>query len=209
MKKIHILLILLFGMIVNSDGQTKVAGEYYLRGITEVGSGFLLNPDSTFQFFFSYGALDREGSGTWVLKGKEIIFNSRKRPDHDFALSNSKKEDDNFITIRITDNNSLLLRYVYAKMEFTDTIMEGMTNELGEIKFPKKELKNLSLIFQFCAEKISVFDLNKDHNHFEFRFEPWVAEYFFSDFHLKLEGKDLKGKHPLLDEKEYLFIKSK
>jgi len=196
-------------MIVNAEGQTIVAGEYYLRGVTEVGSGFLLKPDSTFQFFFSYGALDREGSGTWVLKDKWITFNSRKRPDHDFALNSSKKVDDNFITVRITDNNTLLLRYVYAKMEFTDTIMEGMTNEQGGVQFPKKEIKSLSLIFQFCPEKISVFDLNKEHNYFEFRFEPWLAEYFFSDYHLKLEGKDLKGKHPLLDEKEYLFINSK
>ena len=196
-------------MSVNVEAQNTVAGEYYLRGVTEVGSGFLLKPDSTFQFFFSYGALDREGSGTWQLKDKGIILNSRKRPDHDFALISSKKMDDNFVTIRITDNNSLLLRYVYAKMEFADTVMEGMTNEKGELQFPRKEIKKLSLIFQFCPEKISVFDLDKEHNYFEFRFEPWIAEYFFSDFHLRIDGKDLKGKHPLLDEKEYMFVKTK
>jgi hypothetical protein len=196
-------------MIANADGQTTVAGEYYLRGVTEVGSGFLLMPDSTFQFFFSYGALDREGSGTWALKDKRITLNSRRRPDHDFALTNSKKSDANFISIRITDNNTQLLRYVYAKMEFTDTIMEGMTDQQGEVRFPKREVKNLSLVFQFCPEKISVFDLNKEHDHFEFRFEPWLAEYFFADFQLKLEGNDLKGRHPLLDEREYLFIKTK
>jgi len=192
-----------------SATQTTVAGEYYLRGVTEVGSGFLLKPDSTFQFFFSYGALDRGGSGTWQLKGKEIIFNSRVRPDHDFALIKSKTTNDHFITVRIIDSNSLLLRYVYAKMEFEDTSVEEMTNNEGEIQFPKREIKRLSLIFQFCPEKISVFNLDKGHNYFEFGFEPWLAEYFFSDFHLRLEGKDMKGKHPLLDEKEYLFIKAK
>ena len=185
------------------------AGEYYLRGVTEVGSGFLLKPDSTFQFFFSYGALDREGSGTWRIKEKEIVFNSRKRPDHDFALINSKKTSDDFVTVRITDSNSLLLRYVYAKMEFSDTSIDEKTNNEGAIQFPKGEIKRLSLIFQFCPEKISVFNLNKEHNYFEFRFEPWLAEYFFTDFHLKLAGKDMKGKHPLLDEKEYFFIKAK
>ena len=192
-----------------SVAQAPVTGEYYLRGVTEVGSGFLLKPDSTFQFFFSYGALDREGSGTYQLKEKEIIFNSRKRPDHDFALIKSNKTNDKFITVRITDSNSLLLRYVYAKMEFADTSVEEMTNNEGEIQFPKREIKKIFLIFQFCPEKISVFNIDNGHNYFEFRFEPWLAEYFFSDFHLRLEGKDMKGKHPLLDEKEYLFIKSK
>jgi len=196
-------------MSINTGAQPTVAGEYYLRGVMEVASGFLLKPDSTFQFFFSYGALDREGSGQWELKNKEVIFNRGKRPDLDFTLINSKKVDNNFITIRITDNNSLLLRYVYVKIKFTDTIMEGITNEQGEIKFPQKQVENLSLIFQFCPEKTSVFNLNKEHNYFEFRFEPWIAEYFFFDFHLRPEGDDLKGKHPLLDDKEYLFKKSK
>ncbi len=209
MKWNCLILYLLVTMNEQSVAQATVAGEYYLRGVTEVGSGFLLKPDSTFQFFFSYGALDREGSGTWQLKDKEIILNSRKRPEHDFALITSKRTGDDFITVRIVDSNSLLLRYVFAKLDFADTVVEEMTNNKGEIRFPKKEIKKLSLIFQFCPEKISEFNLDREHNYFEFRFEPWLAEYFFSDFHLKLDGKDMKGKHPMLDEKEYSFIKTK
>lgn len=104
---------------------------------------------------------------------------------------------------------NLLQRYVYAKLKFSDTVMEAMTDQQGEIKFPRKTMENLSLQFQFCPEKISVFELKKEHNYFEFRFEPWIVEYFFSDHHLTVDAKDLKGKHPLLDEKEYRFIKSK
>ena len=189
--------------------QSTIPGEYYLRGVTEVGSGFLIKPDSTFEFFFSYGALDRMGSGKWTAKGNEIILDSKPRPAHDFALINSKTVAGDFITIKITDNNELLQRYVYAKLKFADTVMEDMANQKGVIKFPRKTIENLSLQFQFCPEKTSVFELNKDHNYFEFRFEPWIVEYFFNDFHLTIDGKDLKGKHPLLDEKEYRFIKSK
>ena len=196
-------------MAAGIHAQSAIPGEYYLRGVTEVGSGFLIKPDSTFEFFFSYGALDRMGSGKWNAKGKEIILNSKPRPLHDFALISSKTTKDDFITVRIKDNNELLQRYVYTKLKFTDTVMEGMTNEKGEIKFPRKTIERLSLQFEFSPEKTSVFDLDKEHNYFEFRFEPWIAEYFFSDFHLTIDGKDLKGKHPLLDEKEYLFVKSK
>jgi hypothetical protein len=71
-------------------------------------------------------------------KGKEIILNSKPRPLHDFALISSKTTKDDFITVRIKDNNELLQRYVYTKLKFTDTVMEGMTNEKGEIKFPGK-----------------------------------------------------------------------
>jgi hypothetical protein len=35
------------------------AGQYYLEGVREVGSGFHFNSNKTFDFFFSYGAIDR------------------------------------------------------------------------------------------------------------------------------------------------------
>jgi hypothetical protein len=196
-------------MATDIQAQSAIPGEYYLRGVTEVGSGFLIKPDSTFEFFFSYGALDRMGSGKWIVKGNEIILNSRPRPAHDFALVSSKTVQDDFITIKITDNNELLQRYVYARLKFADTVMEDMADQKGEIRFPRKAMETLSLQFQFCPEKTSVFELSKEHNYFGFRFEPWIAEYFFTDLHLTIDGKDLKGKHPLLDDKEYRFVKSK
>src|SRR5450432_943541 len=61
-------------------------GEYYLQGVMETASGFLLKPDSSFQFFFSYGALDRHGSGKWAVKENKLILNSAARPEYDFAL---------------------------------------------------------------------------------------------------------------------------
>ncbi len=42
-----------------------VEGIYYLENVMETASGFKLNEDNTFEFFFSQGALDRTGSGTW------------------------------------------------------------------------------------------------------------------------------------------------
>jgi hypothetical protein len=53
MKWSILIFYLLFRMNEKSGAQAPVTGEYYLRGVTEVGSGFLLKPDSTFSFFFS------------------------------------------------------------------------------------------------------------------------------------------------------------
>jgi hypothetical protein len=207
-KKIIYFLVVL-NMAIETQAQSAITGEYYLRGVMETASGFLLKPDSTFEFFFSYGALDRGGSGKWTIKGNEIVLNSKSKPVHDFALVDSKAIKDDSITIKITDDNIFLVRYVSARLRFADAQLEAMSNEKGEIKFPTTETKTLSLVFEFCPEKISLFELDKSHNYFEFRFEPWITEFFFTDFHLKLDGKDLKGKHPLLDDKEYRFEKRK
>jgi len=207
-KKIYLFLFLM-SPGQSLQAQSAIPGEYYLRGVTEVASGFLFKPDSTFEFFFSYGALDRMGSGKWAAKGNEIILNSKPRPIHDFALISSKSSADDFITIKITDKNELLQRYVYAKIKYMDTVLAGMTNEKGEVQFPRKPMQDISLQFEFCPEKTSVFVPADNHNYFEFRFEPWIVEYFFTNFHLTVDGKDLRGKHPLLDDKEYLFERRK
>ncbi|MFC3531090.1 ankyrin repeat domain-containing protein [Vogesella facilis] len=54
----------------------KLAGNYYLRGVTEVGSQLRLNADASFSFMLAYGALDQAASGQWRLQGGEVQFQS-------------------------------------------------------------------------------------------------------------------------------------
>ena len=42
-----------------------LAGEYRLEGVMETGSGLLLRADGSFEWFFSYGALDLAARGRW------------------------------------------------------------------------------------------------------------------------------------------------
>ena len=57
-----------------------MAGEYSLTGVMETASGIQLNKDSTFQFYFSYGALDREGQGKWSVTCKQYYFKQQALP---------------------------------------------------------------------------------------------------------------------------------
>src|SRR5215831_8423666 len=97
-----ILLILTISANMNAQA---IAGEYYMQGVMETASGFKLDKDSTFQFFFSYGALDRFGSGKWSFHDNKIILNSKPYPGRDFKLVNSTKNSQNFITVKIEDSN--------------------------------------------------------------------------------------------------------
>lgn len=94
MEKLVTIILLVISMHSNSqESSISVTGEYYLRGVMETASGFKLNQDSTFQFFFSYGALDRYGSGTWTHTNNKIIFNSIKQHEADFAIIQSQKQE--------------------------------------------------------------------------------------------------------------------
>ena len=183
-------------------------GEYYLRGVMETASGFKLNEDSTFEFFFSYGALDRSGSGAWKQEGNNIIFNS-KPGSKGFAFINSNRVDDDKLTIKITEANPSLRSHVYAVLKSGAKQSDGMADKSGIIDFPKQPADSIMLILEFCPEKIFVFsNNNKLHNNFEFRFEKDMMEVFFDHLVLTLNDEGLEGQHPLLKEGAYHFKKN-
>lgn len=185
-----------------------ITGEYYLRGVMETASGFKLNPDSNFEFFFSYGALDRSGSGIWRREGHSVIFNSAPAPGQNFALTKSVATAEESTVIRIKDPNSIFLSSVFAIIKSADRQEEAMSNREGEIWFPKMPVDSITLYFEFSPERPSVFvPQNKSDNLFEFRFEPWVMEVYFNNFSLQLENNRLKGSHPLLKKGEYEFTR--
>ena len=186
-----------------------VTGEYYLKGVMETASGFKLNEDSTFDFFFSYGALDRTGSGKWQQQGNKVIFNSINNKTKEFSLLNSKIEQSDKVVIKIMDANPSLRSHVYAILVSGDTKTEGMTNSKGEISFPRQEVDHIQLVLEFCPEKTFIFNNSlKLHNYFEFKIEKGIMEVFFDQLTLTLNEEGFEGQHPLLKPGTYRFKKN-
>jgi hypothetical protein len=193
-----------------SYSQSKVttpAGVYNLQGVREMASGFELDEDSTFKFYFSYGALDRYGSGRWHMLDSSIVFNSTVVKERDFKLVNSVAIKGNQSIIQIKDKNKFFYRYVYCRVKTAkgDTIL-GADNE-GRIKLPFK-VDSVDLLFEFCPEKNSRFAISKSiPKVYTFQFEPWITELFFKDFTLLYKHDQLEGKHPLLTGIQHVFVK--
>jgi len=211
MKKATLLILsvsIYYHMLAQNTSQ-RVAGEYYLNGVMETASGFRINPDGTFEFFFSQGALDRQGKGKYKVEGDSIIFTSDTIPAKDFALVSSKKQPGNNTVIRIADPNENILRYVFVRVKSGATTKDGFVDQQGYFNYQGNQPDSIDMLFEFCPEKISSFAVNnKEHNYFEFRFEPWLFEYFFNNFTLDITADGLKGRHPLLEGNEYSYTKS-
>ena len=186
----------------------NITGEYYLSVVMETASGFQLSADSSFQFFFSYGALDRYGKGKWTLqKDSVIVFNSDKRPPLDFKLEKHETTKEDNITIQIDDANKNILRYVQGFIKTKSGAEPFEMNNNGVVQIKNQQVDSVALIFTLCPDRYSVFPVTNENNYFVFRFEPWIAEVFFENFTLKYADNTLTGKHPLLEEKEYTYEK--
>lgn len=210
MKKISLLLLSLsiFYAMKAQIASKSPAGEYALTGVMETASGFVLKEDSTFEFFFSQGALDRYGKGRYTVKGSSIVFNSEPPPGQDYELVSSRKQPGNNIIIQVKEQNRNLLRYIYSRIKSGKETKEGMANSDGYAQYEISKPDTIELMFEFCPEKIAVFPItNKDHNYFEFKFNPWLFDYFFNNFTLELAEGELKGRHPLLEGKEFSYTK--
>ncbi len=183
-------------------------GEYYLHGVMEVGSGFSFKTDHTFEFFFAYGALDRDGKGTWQQHGDSIILNSAKKPPQDYKLKQYKNTGSKMITIIVKDKNTMLLRNIYAEVKCADTTYRDQSDENGTFKFNKCKPEQIILVHEFFHERYSVFDVKDPAaDYYEFTIEPWISEVAFQNVVLKFKDRQLTGPHPLLEEKNYTYIK--
>ena len=185
----------------------ELAGEYYLQGVREMASGFMLKEDNTFQFFFSYGALDRHGSGRWEAKNDVLFFNSDSIPADGFVLVGSSKEDHPFINVQLEGNDPMTNAYTHVSLqEGAEGSWQNM-NQRGEVQFPPQEVSRIALLFEFCPDQKTIIPVNAAHNSFTFRINPSVAEVYFQNFSLIRTPDGLIGRHPLMEGE--LFVDAK
>ena len=195
-------------LTMHSQTKDSVAGEYYLQGVMETASGFQLLPDSSFQFFYSYGAVDRYGSGKWSMRDGEIILNSRKKPATDFTLVKTKTTKESNVTIKINHPNTNVLNHIECTVISDKKLRQLQTNSSGIATFPLHAVDSIYLLFQFCPDRFSAFAAPRDKNYFEFKLEPWIAEVFFEEFKLNLSNTGLSGGHPLLQGGGFRYSKN-
>ena len=195
-------------LMLNLNAQKNITGEYYLQGVMETASGFKLNGDSTFEFFFSYGALDRYGSGKWSMNKDSIILNSKPSPGKDFKLANSIASTNKFSIIKIEDSNTNLYRFIYCRVKtaIEDSIFSFGNDGSLVLPFAADSIEFLS---ELCPERSSVFAIDKSSMIYMFNFQPWILEVFFNQTAFHFKDDYLEGKHPLLDDKVYRFEKEK
>lgn len=192
--------------MLNVKAQKNLAGEYYLEGVMETASGLKLNADSSFEFYFSYGALDRYGSGKWSVNKNNVILNSKQYPGKDFKLVNTIASANNVSLLKIENSNTNLYRLVYCRFKSggADTIINF--NGDGTLVFPFA-VDSVELLSELCSERFSTFAVNAKPSVYTFNFEPWILEVFFNNHALHYSDDYLEGRHLLLDDKVYRFNK--
>ncbi|HEX5026712.1 MAG TPA: hypothetical protein VFV68_15635 [Agriterribacter sp.] len=190
--------------------ESDVTGSYFLEGVRETASGFQLKNNNTFTFFFTYGGLDRYGSGIWEMNKNTLVFNSRSKFHKDFQVLSAKRVNDNFVTIKFSNDNPGLNRDIECILYTARGRQKLYSNEEGIVKFPKNVVDSIQIFSALFPDHPFTFIVtNKIENSFEFAFDKSIAEVFFENFTLLLTNNMLVGKHPLLNGNQFRYVKDK
>jgi hypothetical protein len=87
--------------------QTVLQGAYYFRK-QELVAGFNFGQDKKFEFFYSYGAADRNARGTYSVSGDTVTLVSEKKGGADFTVTTQVKTGTGFQLQFVHPNKYLL-----------------------------------------------------------------------------------------------------
>ena len=184
-------------------------GIYYLEDVMETASGIKINPDSTFEFFFSQGALDRTGSGKWNLKDGYLVLQSDSAPAAGFVMVKSEKNKKDSIQVVVKEENKMLLSFIYVQVTTATKGEFVKMSEEGSLKTGKGNVKEIALRFEICPERVHSFKpKHADDNYFEFTISQKIMDVYFEHTSLKLTTEGLQGGHPLLKGNDFFYRKN-
>jgi hypothetical protein len=174
-------------MSVASVAAEELAGEYTLS-IPEVGSGLLLRPDRTFEYFFIYGAADYTAKGTWRNEPGVVILNTPSKDEPPFRLVKSAAGDSSKIRVYIQAPNGRGVDQIEITVAGGPETLRAKTDEDGLAELPRnRAAKSLSIHVPVYDLDAGPFEINGNTGEFWFEINGRaITELRFRDERLKV-----------------------
>lgn len=167
--------------------QPKIQGEYAFRK-TEMVAGFNFTAAGAFQFFFSYGAVDRTAAGTFTIEGNNVKLKSNKEAGKDFTVTAQSKEATGY-TISFNHPNKYLLKNILCLFFVNGKKQEAITDSKGEIHVSLVHCDSIyaqHLLFPDILTLVK--DASNENNRFTLSLNPSLQQLSFKGIDLTIES---------------------
>lgn len=196
--------LLMISHIGIAQSSPDLFGEYNASR-QELATAFLLKPDSTFEFYFSYGALDRFGQGTFHVTPEQIIFTSDNQAKPDFSLV-KESASGNAFTVQLQGTGDMT--EFFSVTAFHDgKAAEAPVEADGFARFPEAKYDSLNIAFQFAGEKHFSFYPKPGTHQLLFDVEPSILNVSFATWSMKRLPGAFEGRLPFTDLTPFTFRK--
>jgi len=112
--------------------QSPVTGNYQFHW-QEMVAGFNFSADWKFEFFYSYGAVDRSATGSFSISGDTLHLKSDKEAGKDFTIKSHAKEGSGY-RIQFEDANKYLLSNIRCSFFIGTERTDEYTDQNGLVE---------------------------------------------------------------------------
>ncbi len=175
--------------------QTKssaVSGTYHLTGMHEMAGAFRFSEKGSFEFYYSYGAVDRIADGTFTQEGSRIILKSSKEPGKDFTVTKQNAEGKGF-TVKVNSTDTYMASTVSCIVVNGEnkTRYEAGNNGIIHISLPAAE--KIYLQHQLFPDVVTMIKDENNHNrYFEVSLNPSLQKISFKGIDLTIDADTLR-----------------
>ena len=167
-------------MNVKLMSQSTVEGEYYFRK-QEMVAGFKFSADGKFQFFYSYGAVDRDATGTFLVDKDTIKLKSDKEAGKDFTVTAQSKQASGY-TLVFENPNQHLLKGILCVFFVGGQQQVAYTDSKGELHLDIPHCDTIYAQHPFFPDILSIVkDAKNEHNNFTLALNPSLMQVSFKE----------------------------
>ena len=165
--------------------QTTVVGEYYFRKM-EMVAGFNFSEDNKFQFFYSYGAVDRNATGSFSIEKDTLKLRSDKEPGKDFTINTQSKQPGGY-TITFKHANNYLIKNILCIFIVDGKQQEAYSDDNGEVHVALSICDTIFVIHSLYPDIPTLIkDKENDNNNFTLKLNPSLEQVSFKGIDFKI-----------------------
>ena len=165
--------------------QKTVVGEYYFRKM-EMVAGLNFSEDGKFQFFYSYGAVDRNATGSFSVEKDTLKLRSDKEPGKDFTIINQSKQPGGY-SITFKHANNYLLKNIQCIFIVDGKQQEAYSDDKGEVHADLLRCDTIYVIHSLYPDiPTLVKSKENDNNNFTLTLNPSLEQVSFKGIDFKI-----------------------
>ncbi len=170
--------------------QSPVTGVYEFHR-QEMVAGFNFSADCKFEFFYSYGAVDRSATGSFSISGDTLYLKSDKEAGKDFTIKSQSKEGSGY-RIQFEDANKYLLSNIRCSFFIGTKRKDEYTDQNGLVETDLPLCDKIYVHHELFPDMVTLIKDEKNNNsQFTLTLNPSLGQVSFQGIDFKIDSNKL------------------
>jgi len=175
-----------------------VPGTYQLRGIPETAAAIVLYADGNFDFYYSYGAVDRHAYGSWSEDASALQLTTAYPEANGFVLLEAKHVQGGPLTVQLEKPDHYYPEMLHVFAMHGKNSEEQIANRSGILQFQLPAAEKLLCVHEFFPDRLTELAVEENANYFLIKPTQEILLIHFEDVQARYADQTLQFSLPVL-----------